>query len=69
MNPSEAQAYALAEVLGVQAGDDPIGAVERFVVEHGHSEELALHREAWVRAAARTPHGTPIELTPEDFRP
>ena len=30
---------------------------------------LARYRHAWEHAAARTPHGTPIELAPEDFRP
>jgi hypothetical protein len=29
---------------------------------------LARYYEAWDRAADRTPHGTPIELTPDDFR-
>ena len=28
---------------------------------------LARYRDAWERAAERTPHGTPIELKPEDF--
>jgi hypothetical protein len=28
---------------------------------------LARYRDAWDHAADRTPHGTPIELTPEDF--
>jgi hypothetical protein len=69
LNPSEAQAYALAEALGVPAGDDPIAAVERFLLERGHGEELAAHRSAWARAAARTPHGVPIELSPGDFTP
>lgn len=30
--------------------------------------ELASHRVAWERAAARTPHGEPIELRPGDFQ-
>jgi hypothetical protein len=25
-------------------------------------------RDAWERACARTPHGAPIELCPDDFR-
>ena len=29
---------------------------------------LERYREAWEHAADRTPHGTPIELRPEDFR-
>ena len=28
---------------------------------------LARYRDAWDHAADRTPHGTPIELEPEDF--
>jgi nitrile hydratase accessory protein len=28
---------------------------------------LARTREAWERACARTPHGSPIELSPSDF--
>ncbi|HYP12035.1 MAG TPA: nitrile hydratase accessory protein, partial [Xanthobacteraceae bacterium] len=36
------------------------GVVERGV--------LARTRDAWQRACARTPHGTPIELRAEDFR-
>jgi nitrile hydratase accessory protein len=68
---------ALAEQL---AGADPdptgeryyhawLAALERFVAERGlaGSDALARYRDAWERAAARTPHGTPIELTPEDF--
>ena len=27
------------------------------------------YRDAWEQAADRTPHGSPIELRPEDFRP
>jgi hypothetical protein len=28
---------------------------------------LHRYRDAWDHAADRTPHGTPIELRPEDF--
>jgi hypothetical protein len=28
---------------------------------------LARTRDAWDRAAERTPHGAPIELAPQDF--
>jgi hypothetical protein len=28
---------------------------------------LARYHDAWDHAADRTPHGTPIELRPEDF--
>ncbi len=33
------------------------------------SETLNLCRDAWDHAADRTPHGSPIELKPEDFGP
>jgi len=67
LNPSEAQAYALIEVLGIPKGEDPISTLETFLAREGLADELALHRGAWARAAARTPHGEPIELSPEDF--
>jgi hypothetical protein len=67
LNPSEAQAYALAEALRIPAGEDPIATLEAFLADRGHADELAEHRQAWARAAARTPHGAPIELTPADF--
>ncbi|MEY9616152.1 hypothetical protein ABIF21_009026 [Bradyrhizobium elkanii] len=31
-------------------------------------ETLHRYRDAWDRAADRTPHGKPIELTAADFR-
>ena len=31
------------------------------------ADTLARYRHAWEHAAARTPHGTPIELTRADF--
>jgi len=30
-------------------------------------ETQTRYRDAWDRAADRTPHGTPIELSPDDF--
>jgi hypothetical protein len=30
-------------------------------------DTLARYRDAWDHAADRTPHGTPIELRPDDF--
>ena len=47
-----------------------LAALERLVAAKGlaDSETLARTREAWRRATARTPHGTPIELRPGDFR-
>ena len=43
--------------------------LERLVAEKGIATEqtLARYRDAWDRAADRTPHGTPIELRPDDF--
>lgn len=69
-----------AEIREAQAGGDPdtgatyyhhwLAALERMVAEKGVTtrETLAHHYRAWERAAGRTPHGTPIELVPEDFR-
>jgi nitrile hydratase accessory protein len=68
-----------AEVKRAQAGGDPdtgetyyrhwLAALERLVAEKRLSDqaELARYRDAWRRAADRTPHGTPIELEPQDF--
>ena len=46
-----------------------LAALETLVAEKGASstEELARTRDAWDRAADRTPHGQPIELQPRDF--
>jgi nitrile hydratase accessory protein len=48
-----------------------LATLERLVTERGVASEdtLGRYREAWDRAADRTPHGTPIELTPDDFSP
>jgi len=47
-----------------------LAALERLVAAKGlaDAQTLARTREAWRRASARTPHGTPIELRPGDFR-
>jgi len=61
-----------------QAGDPDVGdtyyhhwlaALERLVAEQGAASEREQERtrEAWRRAADRTPHGRPIELRPDDF--
>ena len=79
--PWEAQVFALAVALNERgvftwrewteatAG----GGYERWLAEleriAGELVDLAAHREAWARAAARTPHGMPIELTAQDFTP
>ena len=73
-------AAALAdEIKHAQAAGDPdtgetyyrhwLATLERLVTEKGVATEqtLARYRDAWDRAADRTPHGTPIELRPEDF--
>jgi nitrile hydratase accessory protein len=46
-----------------------VAALERLLAERGVADEATLerHRAAWQRAAGRTPHGTPIELRPQDF--
>jgi nitrile hydratase accessory protein len=46
-----------------------LAALERIVAEKGAADPGALARccTAWHRAARRTPHGSPIKLTPEDF--
>jgi nitrile hydratase accessory protein len=46
-----------------------LATLERLVAEKGvaSKETLGRYRDAWDRAADRTPHGTPIELKPDDF--
>ena len=46
-----------------------LATLERLVTERGlaDAETLARYRHAWEHAAARTSHGVPIELDPEDF--
>jgi nitrile hydratase accessory protein len=73
-------AAALAdEIKRAQAAGDPdtgetyyrhwLATLERLVAEKGVASPatLARYRDAWDRAADRTPHGTPIELSPDDF--
>ena len=67
------------EIKKAQAAGDPdtgetyyqhwLAALERIVAAKGlaDAQGLARTREAWEHACARTPHGTPIELRPEDF--
>jgi nitrile hydratase accessory protein len=67
------------EIKRAQAGGDPdtgdtyyrhwLNALERIVAAKGLADVqmLARYRHAWHHAADRTPHGTPIELRPEDF--
>jgi nitrile hydratase accessory protein len=68
-----------AEITRAQAGGDPdtgetyyrhwLAALERIVAEKGvtSAETLSRYYDAWDHAADRTPHGTPIELRPDDF--
>jgi len=46
-----------------------LATLERLVAAKGASStvELERYRNAWDRAAARTPHGQPIELRPGDL--
>jgi nitrile hydratase accessory protein len=67
------------EIKKAQAAGDPdtgetyyhhwLAALERLVAGKGLADPqtLARTREAWRRACARTLHGTPIELRPDDF--
>jgi nitrile hydratase accessory protein len=67
------------EIKRAQSAGDPdtgetyyrhwLAALERLVAGKGIASEetLGRYRDAWDRAADRTPHGTPIELTPDDF--
>ena len=47
-----------------------LAALERIVAAKGIADTgaLARTRDAWQRACERTPHGTPIELRPQDFK-
>ena len=66
-----------AQALGAEIARDPdapyyrawLAALEGLVAAKGLSDPdtLARYAEGWGRAADRTPHGTPIELKPEDF--
>jgi nitrile hydratase accessory protein len=73
-------AHALAQqVSAAQAQGDPdlgdtyyrhwLAALEAIVAEKGASSmaELLRYRQAWDRAADRTPHGQPIDLSAGDF--
>jgi nitrile hydratase accessory protein len=75
-------AAALAlEIKRAQAEGDPdqgdtyyrhwLAALEKLVAAKGVASLEVQHRyrDAWDHAADRTPHGSPIELRPEDFHP
>ncbi|HXW47819.1 MAG TPA: nitrile hydratase accessory protein [Xanthobacteraceae bacterium] len=67
------------EIKKARAAGDPdtgetyyhhwLAALERILAEKGVTDSAALARtrDAWRRACARTPHGTAIELCPQDF--
>jgi nitrile hydratase accessory protein len=67
------------EIKRAQAKGDPdtgqtyyrhwLATLERLVAEKGVASPATLRRyhDAWDHAADRTPHGSPIELRPEDF--
>jgi nitrile hydratase accessory protein len=67
------------EIKRAQAAGDPdtgetyyrhwLATLERLVADKGiaSTATLARYRDAWDHAADRTPHGTPIELSPDDF--
>jgi len=67
------------EIKKAQAAGDPdtgetyyqhwLATLERILTEKGVVDGgmLARTRDAWQRACARTPHGTPIELRADDF--
>jgi nitrile hydratase accessory protein len=69
-----------SEIKRAQAAGDPdtgetyyhhwLAALEKLIAEKGVTDNATLDRyyEAWDHAADRTPHGQPIELTPEDFK-
>ena len=71
--------FLAAEIRRAQAAGDPdtgetyyrhwLNTLERLVASKGVTDSamLARYRDAWEHAAERTPHGSPIELKPEDF--
>ncbi len=76
--PEWAGALAQQIAAAQAAGDADLGntyyvhwlsALEALVARKAAASagELARFRDAWAHAAARTPHGRPIELQPRDF--
>jgi nitrile hydratase accessory protein len=77
--PEWAEALSAEIKRAQEAGDADAGdtyyhhwmaALERIIAEKGVTDAGMLRRyhDAWDHAADRTPHGMPIELTPDDFR-
>jgi len=77
---SEWAAALSLEIKRAQAAGDPdtgeayylhwLAALEKLVADKGvtTSETLHRYRDAWDHACDRTPHGKPIELSPDDFK-
>jgi len=69
------------EIKRAQAAGDPdlgntyyrhwLAALESILGQKGIASAAILerYRDAWDHAADRTPHGSPIELRQEDFKP
>jgi nitrile hydratase accessory protein len=67
------------EIKRAQGAGDPdtgetyyqhwLATLEKLIASKGVATSDTLHRyrDAWDHAADRTPHGSPIELRPEDF--
>jgi len=76
---NEWAATLAAEIKRAQAAGDPdkgdtyyrhwLAALEKLLAAKGVAplETQHRYRDAWDHAADRTPHGSPIELRPEDF--
>lgn len=74
---ADALARQIAGAADADAGGDPaetyyrhwLAALETLVAAKGAASdaELTRYRQAWDRAADRTPHGQPIVLRPGDF--
>ena len=68
------------EIKKAQAAGDPdtgetyyrhwLATLERVLAEKGIADPMSVARtrDAWRRACARTPHGTPIALRADDFQ-
>jgi nitrile hydratase accessory protein len=73
-------ATLVAEIKRAQEAGDPdkgetyylhwLAALERIIAEKGVADDATLdhYRDAWRRAADRTPHGDPIVLDSGDIR-
>jgi nitrile hydratase accessory protein len=63
-----------AQIAAADTGDVAyrhwLAALEQVLCEKGlvARDDLGRYRTAWARAARRTPHGHPIDLTADDFR-